>query len=90
MLLPLPRGPRSGGGARDAQGAPLADGSVVLFGKSRPRSTRVSRDGTFELVGVPSGSYRLQATRRFGDRGPLVDVQVEEEGVTIIQDLRTP
>ena len=90
VLLTLHRGATIRGVARDAQGAPLADGSVVLFGKSRPRSTRVSRDGTFELVGVPSGSYRLQATRRFGDRGPLVDVQVEEEGVTIIQDLRTP
>lgn len=90
VLLTLRRGATIRGIARDAKGLPLADGTVVLLGKGQPRTMKAADDGSYEFRGLSTGRYRLQVARKFGDRGPFVDVRIEENGVTIVRDLETP
>jgi hypothetical protein len=90
VLLTLRRGAMIRGMARDAKGQPLAGGIVVLLGTGAPRTMKAADDGSYEFRGLSIGSYRLQVARKFGKRGPFVDVRVEEDGTTLVRDLQIP
>ncbi|MBW9110595.1 carboxypeptidase-like regulatory domain-containing protein [Microbacterium ureisolvens] len=61
------------GALRDGDGAPLADSQIALYDTDGQwlRSGRAGADGTYELRGLPAGTYRAGFTADNGDGSSL-------------------
>ena len=61
MVLDSGRGARVSGTVTDSKGAPIAGGSVKIYGTASigDRQAQIDRSGRFEFLNVPAGAYTL-------------------------------
>ena len=67
------------GTVTDADGAPLDGVSISLIGDEYTYSSRTGEDGTYEVTGVPAGTYRIVAEKEGYDDVTLPQFTISED-----------